>query len=98
MVYWKRKTVGRGSPEPLGPDRSKQLRDFSILNHRNEEEEVRRSLYLEGPPYQSGGVLRVLLGAVGVCMTGFFPSSRVEGPCLPDQCSVPRHTCSCTVC
>lgn len=45
--------------------------DFSILNHRNEEEEMRRS-YLEGPPYESGGVLRVLLGDLGVCMTGFF--------------------------
>lgn len=25
MEYWERNTVGRGSPEPLGPDGSKQL-------------------------------------------------------------------------
>lgn len=56
--------------------------DFPILNHRNEEEEMRRS-YLEGPPCESGGVLRVLLGALCVCMMGFFyPLPAWRGPVL----------------
>lgn len=53
--------------------------DFSILNHRNEEGEVRRTPCLKGPPYQSG-VLRVLLRAVSVSVTGFFPLFQVLSP------------------
>lgn len=57
-------------------------RDFSILNHRNEEGEVRRAPCLKGPPYQSE-VHRVLLGAVSVSITGCFPlfqGGRVLSP------------------
>ena len=35
--------------------------DFSIFNHRNKEEEVRRRCCVEGTYYESAGGLRVLL-------------------------------------
>lgn len=65
--------------------------DFSIPNHRNEEEEVRKRSYVEGSPYQNGGVLRVLLGAVGICMMGFLPSSRQNGPVFLTSALLPAH-------